>query len=135
MTRHSPYQPPESDVDAPQDRGPGKTAAETLLFVLGLAGCLGTAWIAGVLVPHFTGLYTDFSAPVPWVSALVTRFSGVFWALPLLPVALWFGWLGWPRPTRRGRVGAWVAMAIPTLCFPLMIFALYLPIFRMPAAF
>lgn len=137
MTDPGQYQPPEAELrlDAStQDIGAAsRTFAEKTVFAIGVIGALLTALVATFVVPQFDEVFKNFGAVLPMPTMLVSKFYGLTWFLPLLPIALWFGWLGWPAPHKRGRVAALVALAIPVIGFPFLIFALYLPVFGLAA--
>ena len=137
MTDSDRYRPPEAklhlDAEAPDIATASRTFAEKTLFTIGLIGALLTALIATFVVPQFDEVFRNFGAALPLPTLIVSRFYALAWFLPLFPLALWFGWLGWPAAHKRRRVAAWVALAIPAIGFPLLIFALYLPIFGLAA--
>jgi hypothetical protein len=137
VSEPGPYQPPESDLGidaAARDANPAeKSPAEKTLFAIGLLGALLTALIATFVVPRFDEVFKNFGAELPLPTLIVSKFYGLAWLLPLLPTTIWFGWLGWPEPHKRGRIAALMAMAIPVIGFPFLIFALYLPVFSLPA--
>lgn len=130
MTEQSRYQPPEADLVDSHGLSSVKSAAEKILFSVGLLGALVTALAASFLVPTFEDIYSDFGGRLPLLTSLISKFYGLAWLLPLAPIAAWFAW---PNVSRRGRVGAWMAMAIPLIGFPTLVIALYLPIFGLAA--
>lgn len=130
MVEQSRYQPPKADLVESDGLSSGKSAAEKILFSVGLLGAFVTAVAATFLVPAFKDIYSELGGTLPLLTSLISSFYGLAWLLPLAPIA---AWVAWPNVRRRGRVGAWMAMAIPLIGFPTLVFALYLPMFGLAA--
>ena len=121
---NDPYKTPTGPLADPPLRPQRFGLLSSLLLTTVLAAVLSFA------VSGFTPAYAAFDAHIPWFTEMVLRIYWAAWFLPLLVIAVWFGW---PNPQQR----SWAVLAIGLvsifLLLPLGLAALYLPIFNLGA--
>lgn len=86
--------------------------------------------IASWVVPGFRETFASFGAELPLLTRFFVNHTVTLWMLPVLVLA---AWLFWPRRERRG-LAALLVGAGSLLVFPVMVFAMYLPIFSLSQA-
>lgn len=88
------------------------------------------AIIPPLLIPQFREVFMSFGAELPPLTALFVHYSYALWLLPILVVA---GWLYWPEAPRRSLVACLIGAASLVLVVPVLVVALYLPVFQLSA--
>jgi hypothetical protein len=127
--KSGPYAPPQSKVsDAVGAKV--RARAERWMFGIGLVSALGTAAFLSVLVPKFAQVFVEFGVDVPWAPALRVRVYPAAWLLPAVVLGVW---LRWRRREHRGLIACAIGVGGALTLFPILIVALYLPIFHIAA--
>jgi len=99
------------------------------MFSAGLIGSLAPTMVAVAVVPQFKDLFASFGATqLPLATRLLLQFGMLSWLLPLIVLA---AGLYWPDPRRRTTIAFAIGMACLVVLVPLMVIALYLPVFEL----
>lgn len=111
-----------------------RNSTNILLQSIGIAVAVVGVIAANVIPSHFTDVFKNFGAELPWLSRLFVYGGGFLWVLPLLvPVLSSFVRVRTQEDNRRGIValllGTAIGFALPMLC----VLAMYLPIFQLAA--
>lgn len=122
----NPYQSPASAVAT----SPKRVSANgsVILFVIGLITAVAAAAIPMQIIPKFRDLFVSFGAELPAFTSIVVNYHLALWALPILVIATKI-----LLPTAKGRalVPFLIGVLGLVLIVPLVILALYLPIFML----
>ncbi len=121
---HNPYQAPAArfpEAESLVPPGKGWLLASLCLTVL-------TAITVSAVVPQFLPLFSSFGAELPWLSRVVVEGMLFVWLLPVCVVLAWFRW---PRIRQRAFVAMSIGLLSLIVVLPLVIYAMYLPIFRL----
>lgn len=103
---------------------------ERILWVTGLLTAAAAAALPALIVPYFRTTFASLGMALPFITRLFVHYNAVFWLLPALSLA---AWLYWPTPHRRALVSCLIGSVSLVVMMPLLIAAMYLPIFRMDA--
>lgn len=90
-----------------------------------------SALIPTFMVRHFAEMYRAFGTEPSWLTRWVVDYTALFRAIPMIGIVI--AWR-WPDRTRVTIIALAFSAAALLMVIPLLIFALYLPIFRMGAA-
>jgi type II secretory pathway component PulF len=129
MTEPSgPYSPPPS---APLAELPApRRGWEKFLLGVGLLGAIVAPLMAHIIVPQFNEVFRNFGAELPFFTKLLVRGYPALWLLPIAVLAAWFRW---PRREFRAVAACLIGALSAALFVPVMIVAVYLPIFKLAA--
>lgn len=105
-------------------------AASRLLLVMALCMSVIAALVPTFVVPHFAAMHDNFGVDLPFITRIVVDYTLLFWAIPVITLLIW--WL-WPKRTQAKILALAFSGAALLGLIPLLIFALYLPIFRLGA--
>ena len=125
------YSPPDADVintNADVEVAKRESGAGIVLFVVGLSGALILAGVATAVIPQFRELFKGFGADLPVATQLVVDYYLYLWFSPLMVVAVRFAW---PVKRVRSIAACFFGLALLVLGVPLLVLAMYLPIFRL----
>lgn len=107
-----------------------RTREEKILLAIGLLAAAAAAAVPFLVVPPFRETYANLGIEPPFVTRLFLQYGPVFWLLPFASLA---AWLYWPTRPRRAWVSCLIGVASFVIMVPLLIAALYVPIFQVPA--
>lgn len=124
-----PYRPPQSSVEVASGSGAGITSV--ILPIIGLVCALLTALTPTMVIPQFQQVFSSFGAQLPLLTRIAIDQHLGLWLLPLLVIAVW---LFWPRPKQRPLAACLVGAGGLVIIIPLLILAMYLPIFQLGQA-
>jgi len=124
-----PYRPPQSSVEVASASGSGITSV--ILPILGLVCALLTALTPTIVIPQFQQVFSSFGAQLPLLTRIAIDQHLWLWLLSLLVIAVW---LFWPRPKQRALAACLLGAGGLVIIIPLMILAMYLPIFQLGQA-
>lgn len=120
---------------------PQATSRDLWMIGIGMAILLLPAIVLTLVMPGFAEMFEAFGAELPWLTGVFVQHRLAFFLLPLLVPATW--WLLARRPRTTATPHARSAPALAALLLAiglavamilLMIFAMYLPIFRLGQA-
>ena len=125
----NPYQSPASAVAT--SAKPVGASRNLVLFVIGLICAVAAAIIPMLVIPKFRDLFISFGAELPAFTSIVVNYYLALWVLPILVVTTKI-----LLPTAKGRalMPCLIGVLGLVLIVPLVIFALYLPIFMLGGA-
>lgn len=86
------------------------------------------AVLASIMVPRMATTFANLGVELPWITRAVIAAYPIFWGFPLLTI---MAGLAWPNASLRIRMALVVGTASNLLGTLLLVFALYLPIFRL----
>jgi type II secretory pathway component PulF len=120
----NPYLPPGAGLS---EAAPTTHARRVPIY--SLACSILAALLCSLVVPNFREAFVSYGAELPLLTRIVFAVPHAVWLLPVLVVAAW--------RSLHGRVGLQVARVVgiggPLLLGPLILIAIYLPIFRLAA--
>jgi type II secretory pathway component PulF len=117
------------------------STVEIWMLGSGMCALLVAALLVNLILPQFEPMFADFGAVLPAPTAFVLRFRYAFFLLPLLVPLTW--WLlarrvaASPKPGARhapALAALLLAIGLSVLIVPLVLIAMYLPIFRLADA-
>lgn len=106
-------------------------AVGTLMLFGALAVSVVAAAVPTLVVPHFAEMLRNFGAELPLLTRLVMDYAGLLWAIPVVTLLIW---RLWPDRTQGLVLALGFALAMLLGLVPLLIVALYLPIFNLGAS-
>lgn len=107
-----------------------RTQGEKILLVTGILMAATAAAIPFLIVPHFRQMFASLDVELPFITRLFVYYNAVFWLLPLLSLCAGFYW---PTPHRRAWVSCLIGGISLAVMIPLLVAAVYLPIFQIEA--
>jgi hypothetical protein len=90
-----------------------------------------SAAVPTLIVPQFSQTFDAFETDLPQLTQWVLSYHSILWALPVLVLVAWFFW---PVPKHRPLASCLVGIFGLLLLTPLVIYALYAPIFGLAEA-
>nr|WP_298174089.1 hypothetical protein [uncultured Pseudomonas sp.] len=125
----NPYQSPDSTVAT--SAKPVGASRNLVLFVIGLICAVVAAIIPMLVTPKFRDLFISFGAELPAFTSIAINYYLALWVLPFLVITTKI-----LLPTAKGRalMPCLIGVLGLVLIVPLVIFALYLPIFMLGSA-
>jgi type II secretory pathway component PulF len=118
----NPYQPPTAAIS----RTFFASRGAAVFFAIGLICALLSAAVPTLIVPQFSRTFDAFGPDLPLLTQWVLSYHSILWALPALVLVAWFFW---PAPQHRPLASCLIGTLGLLLLTPLVIYALYAPIF------
>ncbi len=84
-----------------------------------------------MVIPQFKQVFFSFGAQLPLLTRITIDQHLWLW---LLPVLVTVTWLFWPRPKQRPLAACLTGIGGLVITIPLLIVAMYLPIFQLGQA-
>lgn len=104
-------------------------SVQGILWLVGATfGAIVPALLASIMVPRMATTFADFGVELPWITQWVMTMHPILWSLPLATI---MAGLAWPNASLRIRMAVIIGTASNVLGTLLVVFALYLPIFRL----
>ena len=107
-----------------------RSKGDKVALAVGVLCAAIAATIPPLLVLQFREVFVSFGADLPPLTELFIHYNLALWLLPVLVVATW---LYWPKATSRSLVACLMGVASLVLVVPVLVVALYLPIFQLSA--
>ena len=117
-------------ASAPQEQKVSSTSG-LIQLLLGTAFAFIAALIPTVVAPQFRSVFTGFGAELPIVTQLFIDYHLTLWALPILVIAVHFFY---PSTKKRKLLSLLLGIFSLLVIIPLMLWALYLPVFQLGQA-
>lgn len=125
----NPYQTPESALVAASE--PRRGAAAFIQLVVGLVCALIAAVVPMLVLPSFQRVIQGFVAEVPLITQIALSHHVWLWALPVFVIG---ARLFWPKAPQRPWASCLIGVLGLVIVMPVMILAMYLPIFQLGQA-
>jgi hypothetical protein len=98
--------------------------------VCGFFTAIVTTIIGVFVLPQFSDVFAHFGADVPLVTRLIIHDYLFIWVLPL---AIFLARRFWPNSRRRNFVLGMIGIGSSVAAIPIMVIAMYLPVFGLEA--
>ena len=108
----------------------GGIAWLTIGLSCSLMAAVAISIVGTFVLPEFSSAYQASGAELPLVTRLFMRSYLLVWIAPIVVVA---AWCLWPSAAHRGKIAGMIGLGTLVLSVPFAVFALYLPMFGLPA--
>jgi len=124
---NNPFRTPASELKEQK----ASSGSGFVQMLLGAAFAFIAALIPEIVTPQFKSVFTGFGAELPIATQLFIVYHRALWLLPILVLAVHFFW-----PSEKKR--KFLPLLLGTICLlaiiPLMLWALYLPVYQLGQA-
>lgn len=108
-----------------------RSGGEKVALLVGVLCAIIAAAVPALVVPRFREVFESFGAELPFLTRLFMDHHYVLWLLPVLVIATWFFW---PKVPHRSLAACLLGIGSLVLIVPVLVVAMYLPIFQLSTA-